>query len=80
MHIFAEKPTSLFLDEAIEMDNANRESGVIATEGFQRCHEPFNEVAHEFMKDKRPVLATMISDGFLKQLFIICRNERNEVV
>ncbi|MGA1196310.1 MAG: Gfo/Idh/MocA family protein [Candidatus Latescibacterota bacterium] len=67
VHIFAEKPMSLFLDEAIEMDEAIRKSGVISTTGFQRRHEPFSEVAHQFFKDKRPVMATMISEGFLEQ-------------
>jgi predicted dehydrogenase len=67
VHIFAEKPMSLFLDEAIEMDEVIRDSGVISTAGFQRRYEPFSEVAHKFMADKRPVLATMISEGFLEQ-------------
>ena len=67
VHIFAEKPMSLFLDEAIEMDNVIREAGIISTAGFQRRYEPFNQVAHEFMKDKRPVLATLISEGGLEQ-------------
>ena len=67
VHIFAEKPMSLFLDEAIEMDRVIRDSGVISTAGFQRRYEPFSEVAHKFMADKRPVMATMISEGFLEQ-------------
>ena len=66
VHIFAEKPMSLFLDEAIEMETAIREAGVISTAGFQRRHEPFSEVAHEFLKNKRPVFATSISEGFLE--------------
>jgi predicted dehydrogenase len=67
VHIFAEKPMSLFLDEAIEMDDAIRAAGIIATAGFQRRHEPFSEIAHEFLKDRRPVLVTSISEGFLEQ-------------
>jgi len=67
VHIFAEKPMSLFLDEAIEMDEAIRKSGVISTVGFQRRHEPFSEVAHNVFADKRPVMATMVSEGYLEQ-------------
>ena len=66
IHIFAEKPMSLFLDEAVEMDAAIRKAGVISTVGFQRRYEPFSEVAHAFLSDKRPVVATMISDGYLE--------------
>jgi predicted dehydrogenase len=58
---------SLFLDEAIEMETAIREAGVISTAGFQRRHEPFSEVAHEFLTNKRPVFTTSISEGFLEQ-------------
>ena len=67
VHIFAEKPMSLFLDEALEMAGAIREAGIVSTAGFQRRHEPFSEVAHEFMKEKRPVSVTSISEGFLEQ-------------
>lgn len=67
IHIFAEKPMSLFLDEAIEMEAAIKKAGVIATAGFQRRYEPFNEVAYRFFADKRPVMATMVSEGFLEQ-------------
>ncbi|MDA0711370.1 MAG: Gfo/Idh/MocA family oxidoreductase [bacterium] len=67
VHIFAEKPMSLFFDEAIEMERAIRKSGVIATAGFQRRYEPFSVVAHRFFADKRPVMTTMISEGFLEQ-------------
>ena len=67
VHIFAEKPMSLFLDEAIEMDEAIQKAGVISTTGFQRRYEPFSGLAHQFFADKRPVMATMISEGFLEQ-------------
>jgi predicted dehydrogenase len=67
VHVFAEKPMSLFLDEAIEMDEAIRKAGVIATAGFQRRYEPFSGLAHAFLADKRPVMTTMVSEGFLEQ-------------
>ena len=65
-HIFAEKPMSLFLDEAIEMDSAIREAGVISTAGFQKRYEPQSKVAHDFLADKRMVMVSMIADGFLE--------------
>src|SRR5690606_23560169 len=35
VHLFVEKPMSLFLGEAIEMDQAIRQAGILATVGFQ---------------------------------------------
>ena len=36
VHIFAEKPMSLYLNEAIDMERVIRENGVISTVGFQQ--------------------------------------------
>lgn len=66
MHIFAEKPMSLFLDEAREQAAAIEAAGVISTCGFQRRYESASRTIHEFMADKRPVTATSVSDGFLE--------------
>ena len=66
VHIFAEKPMSLFLDEAIEMNRAIREAGVISTAGFQRRYEVQSGVAHTFLAEKRMVAVTMVSESLLE--------------
>jgi predicted dehydrogenase len=66
IHIFAEKPQSLYLDEAIEMGDEIEKAGVISTVGFQRRYESPSVVAHEFMADKRPVMTTMVNEGYLE--------------
>jgi len=66
VHIFAEKPQSLFLDEAIEMGEEIERAGVISTVGFQRRYESQSVTVHEFMVDKRPVMTTIVSEGFLE--------------
>lgn len=66
VHIFAEKPMSLFLDEAVEMEEAIRSAGVISTVGFQRRYEAQSEAAHAFLAGKRMVMATLVSEGALE--------------
>jgi len=60
VHIFAEKPMSLYLDEAVEMERAIRESGVIATAGFQQRHDPRYEAVQRFLADKQVVMLTFV--------------------
>lgn len=57
IHLFVEKPMSLFLDEAIEMDNAIREAGIISTVGFQQRYDSQHEALHDYLQDKRVVMA-----------------------
>ena len=57
IHLFVEKPMSLFLDEAIEMDNAIREAGIISTVGFQQRYDSQHEALHNFLADKPVVMA-----------------------
>jgi len=66
LHIFAEKPVSLFLDEAIEMDRAIRRAGVIATVGFQQRHDAWHLAMKEFLADKRLVMITVVANGSLE--------------
>ena len=66
VHIFAEKPMSLFLDEAVEMDRAIRDAGVISTVGFQRRYEALSEAAHHFLAGKRMVMVTFVTEGALE--------------
>jgi len=66
IHIFAEKPQSLFLDEAIEMGEEIEKAGVISTVGFQRRYESQSTTIHAFMADRRPVMTTIVNEGFLE--------------
>lgn len=61
INLFVEKPVSLYVDEALEMDNAIQESGVLAVVGFQHRYDARHEVVRQFLADKRVLLATIIS-------------------
>lgn len=66
VHIFAEKPMSLYLNEAVDMERAIQENGVISTTGFQQRYEARYEAVHKFLADKKPVMTTMIANGALE--------------
>lgn len=66
VHIFAEKPMSLYLNEAIEMERVIRENGVISTAGFQQRYDSRYEAVHDFLADKQPVMTTIIGNGSLE--------------
>lgn len=66
LHIFAEKPVSLYLDEAAEMERAVQQAGVVATVGFQLRHDAWHEVVRAFLRDKRLVMATSVGHGALE--------------
>ena len=66
VHIFAEKPMSLFLNEAIDMERAIQKNGVISTAGFQQRYDARYEAIHDFLADKQPVMTTMIGNGALE--------------
>lgn len=57
IHLFVEKPMSLFLDEAIEMDTAIRDAGIISTVGFQQRYDSQHEALHDFLQEKQVVMA-----------------------
>jgi len=57
IHLFVEKPMSLYLDEAIEMDEAIRAAGVISTVGFQQRYDTQHEALRNFLADKPVVMA-----------------------
>ena len=66
IHVFAEKPMSLYLDEAMEMDQAIRTGGVLSTVGFQSRYDARHEAARAFLADKRMVMVTVVSNGSLE--------------
>ena len=67
VHIFAEKPMSLYLNEAIDMERAIQENGVISTAGFQQRYDSRYEAVREFLADKKPVMNTFIGNGSLEE-------------
>ena len=66
VHIFAEKPMSLYLNEAFDMERAIQENGVISTAGFQQRYDSRYEAVHKFLADKQPVMTTIIGNGSLE--------------
>ena len=66
VHIFAEKPMSLYLNEAVEMECVIQANGVISTAGFQQRYDSRYEAVHEFLADKQPVMSTFIANGALE--------------
>ncbi|MFH1574129.1 MAG: Gfo/Idh/MocA family oxidoreductase [Acidobacteriota bacterium] len=66
LHLFVEKPVSLFLDEALEMERAIRSAGIISTVGFNQRHDAWHAVVKEFLADKRLVMMTSINNGALE--------------
>ena len=66
VHIFAEKPMSLYLNEAVEMQHAIEANGVISTAGFQQRYDSRYEAVHKFLADKQPVMSTVIVNGALE--------------
>ena len=66
VHIFAEKPMSLYLNEAIEMERVIRENGVISTAGFQQRYDARYEAVHDFLADKQLVMSTTVVNGALE--------------
>ena len=66
VHIFAEKPMSLYLNEAIDMERAIQENGVISTAGFQQRYDSRYEAVKEFLADKKPVMSTTVGNGALE--------------
>lgn len=56
--LFVEKPMSLFLDEAREMDQAIRAAGILSTAGFQMRYDVRHDTIRDFLTGKRVVMAT----------------------
>lgn len=57
IHLFIEKPVSLFLDEAVEMGKVIERAGILSTVGFNQRYDVGHEAVHDFLQDKRPVMA-----------------------
>ncbi|MDA0337444.1 MAG: Gfo/Idh/MocA family oxidoreductase [bacterium] len=66
LHVFVEKPVSLYFDEAVAMESAIRSAGVIGTVGFNQRHDHKHEGIRDFLRDKRLVMANAIVNGTLE--------------
>src|SRR5262245_60399866 len=60
IHLFVEKPMSLFLDEALEMEAAIASAGVLAAVGFQQRYDDGHERIRQFLAGKRVVMANYL--------------------
>jgi predicted dehydrogenase len=63
VHLFVEKPMSLDLQEAVAMEAAIERSGVMAAVGFQQRYDAWYAAMHEYLSEKRVVMATMVHAG-----------------
>jgi len=66
IHVFVEKPMSLYYDEARDMEDAINASGVISTVGFNLRYHDVYETIRDFLSDKRIVMLSSISHGVLE--------------
>ena len=77
-HLFVEKPVSLFLDEALEMQRAIDRNAIIATVGFNQRHDNWHIGIRDFVKDKRLVMMTVIVNGTLESHSV--KHTKTEIV
>lgn len=66
IHLFVEKPVSLFLDEALEIERVIEQAGIISTVGFNQRHDTWHTGMRDFLADKRLVMMTQIVNGTLE--------------
>ncbi len=63
IHIFAEKPQSLWLEDVLRQNDAINEAGVMSMCGFQMRHHPGYTDIRNYLSDKWVASMTMISEG-----------------
>ncbi len=78
VHLFVEKPVSLFLDEALEMQHAIERAGVLSTVGFNQRHDNWHAGMRDFLADKRLVMMTNVVNGTLESHSV--KHTRTETV
>lgn len=67
LHLFVEKPMSLYLEEALEMEAAIREAGVLSTAGFQQRFDGRHEAVQRHLREgRRPLMASYTYHGPLE--------------
>ena len=78
IHLFVEKPVSLYLDEALEMQRAIDKAGIISTVGFNQRHDNWHGGVRDFLADKRLVMMTDVVNGTLESHSV--KHTRTEAV
>ena len=63
IHIFAEKPQSLFLDEVVRQSKAITDAGVLSMCGFQMRHDRGYTDIRNYLEGKWVASMTMIAEG-----------------
>ena len=67
IHLFVEKPMSLFLDEALEMQAAIEGAGVLSTAGFQQRFDGRHEALYRHLREgRKPLMASYTYHGPLE--------------
>ncbi|MFT5090339.1 MAG: putative dehydrogenase [Planctomycetota bacterium] len=66
LHLFIEKPVSLYLNEALEMQHTIDKAGIISTVGFNQRHDNWHGGVRDFLKTKRLVMMTYVVNGTLE--------------
>ena len=66
IHLFVEKPVSLFLDEALKMREVIERNKIIATVGFNQRHDNWHIGIRDFVRNKRLIMMTVIVNGTLE--------------
>jgi predicted dehydrogenase len=66
LHLFVEKPMSLFLDEAIEMQRAIADAGILATVGFQQRFDVRHDAVKNYLQGKQGVMVSYTRHGPLE--------------
>ncbi len=66
IHLFVEKPMSLFLDEAIEMQKAIADAGIISTVGFQQRFDVRHDAVKRYLTGKQGVMVSYTRHGPLE--------------
>ncbi len=67
IHLFVEKPMSLYLDEALAMQAAIEGAGVLSTAGFQQRFDGRHEAVYRHLREgRRPLMACYTFHGPLE--------------
>ena len=66
LHLFVEKPMSLYMDEAVEMERAIVGNKVLSAVGFQMRYDTWNDAVRAFLSGRRMAMITNVSNGALE--------------
>ncbi len=58
LHLMVEKPMSLDMGQALQMESAIAQAGVVVCCGFQQRYDPRHEAVQAYVRERRAVMAT----------------------